>query len=86
MFGIDRLPHDPNSTTHTGYFLGAKDFHPDSWDYWALPQVYTLAQRMGYTRALFCPYDSEVRDTVLYVWVEAKILLKYFVSSSLQNI
>lgn len=46
-------------TNTTGFFLGAKDFHPDAWDYWELPQLFTLAGRMGYSRALFCPYDSE---------------------------
>ena len=48
-----------NPPTNPGYFLGAHDFHPDSWDYWSLPQLFTLAQRMGYTRALFCPYDTD---------------------------
>ena len=42
-----------------GSYVAAPDPHPDTWNYFDLPNLFTMGKALGYKLALFMPYEHE---------------------------
>ncbi len=43
-----------------GYYVAASDVHPEVWNYFDLPNLFTMGRALGYRLALFAPYETEL--------------------------